>query len=173
MRWLCVIVALLLGAAADARTVRPGLTGNSVGPISFGMSAADIEALGLPFERDTLLLEDEPYPRIVVEFERGGTIEALFFGGRLADLTTRAGRLATARGARVGQTLDELRSRYPEGVVNIGEADGRYFKFETPEFGFFDFETGGVPATCFDYNGACPDLGDRRSISYRIRDLSR
>ena len=58
MRWLCVIVALMLGAAADARTVRPGLTGNS------------------------------------------------------------------------------------------------------------------VPATCFDDDGACPDLGDRRPISYRIRDLS-
>jgi hypothetical protein len=58
VRWLCVIVALMLGAAADARTVRPGLTGNS------------------------------------------------------------------------------------------------------------------VPAACFDDDGACPDLGDRRPISYRIRDPS-
>jgi hypothetical protein len=171
-RWVFAALGALFGACAEAQTFSDGLTAESIGPIRFGMSAADIEALGLTVRRDTVVLEGDAYPRMVVEFENGDTVEVLFWQDRLSDLRTNAAELATDRGARVGASLRELRSIYPDGEVNIGREEGRYFNFETPEHGFFDFDTTGVPASCFDYNGQCPDLGDRRSVSYRIRDIS-
>jgi len=144
---------------------------NSIGPVRFGMSAVEIEALGFPTERDQVIREGDAYDRVTVNVD-GESIEVIFFDNRLADITTESTAFVTDRNARVGAALADLRALYPDGQVNIGPEEGGYFNFMTPERAFFDLDQTGVPDTCFDYRGECPDLGAQRSIGYRIRDLS-
>jgi hypothetical protein len=136
------------------------------------MSMTDIEGLGFHTARDQVFLEGDPYDRIIVDIGGGETIEGIFWQERLSDIATGSSRFVTDRGARVGMTLQALRTLYPEGQVNIGSEEGGYFNFETPDNAFFQLDQTGVPATCFEYRGECPDLGAQRSIGYLIRDLS-
>lgn len=119
-----------------------------------------------------MFLEGDPYDRLTVVVGEGQEIVVILQGDRVGDIETASSVFATDSGANVGDTLSELRALYPSGRVNIGSEEGRYFNFETPDRGFFDLDTTGVPESCFDYRGECPDLGAQRATSYRIRDLS-
>lgn len=164
-------LALVLLLAACAQHVDRTMGASNIGPVQFGMSAAEIDALGFPTTHDQVMLEGDAYDRISVDIE-GEVVEVIFFDNRLADITTASAAFATDRNARVGATLAELRVLYPEGEVNIGPEEGGYFNFETQDHAFFDLDQTGVPPYCFEYNGECPDLGAQRSTGYRIRDLS-
>lgn len=172
MRSVFVLVIAAAACAAPSQPAETALSGTSIGPVHFGMTATDVAGLGLPQARDQVFLEGDAYDRITLIVGDNQTIEVTLQGERVGDIETASSNFATAEGAKVGDTLGELRALYPSGEVNIGREEGGYFNFETPEHGFFELDTTGVPDTCFDYQGECPDLGAQRSISYRIRDLS-
>jgi hypothetical protein len=170
MRFL--VLALIISACAATASPERGMSGTNVGPVHFGMTVSDIEALGLPASRDQIFWEGDAYDRITLTVAERDTIEIILDGNRVGDIETASSSFATENGAKVGASLQELGELYPAGQINIGSEEGHYFNFETPDHGFFEFDTTNVPPTCFDYGGTCPDLGDHRSVSYRIRDMS-
>ena len=172
MRGVLVFSVLAVACAATTQPANVELSGTSIGPVRFGMTASDIAELGLPTHRDQVSLEGDAYDRITVTVGDGEAIVIILQGDRVGDIETASSVFETANGASVGDTLSELRALYPTGEVNIGREEGGYFNFETPEHGFFELDRTGVPESCFDYNGECPDLGAQRSTSYRIRDVS-
>jgi hypothetical protein len=152
---ICVQACVAQGSAA--------LTATQIGPLSTGMSPAEVEALNLPIVRDEVFTEGDPYPRYIVDIGAGQTVEVLFWNGRAFNLQTASANMATVRGARVGMSLAELRDLYPDGKVNIGDAEGWYFNYQIERGAMFLFDVSGLADTCFEYRGDCPDLSDRRA----------
>lgn len=174
MKALALIAAVFLASSAYAAPPRPELTSDSIGPIHFGMTPREVEQLGFPIERSHPLLEgEEGYLQYDVDLGGDRSISVLFYHDRLSDISTRSARFATVEGARVGITLRELRQLYPNGHVNIGDEETFYFNYAIAPGVFFQFDPDGLPEGCFRYGGTCPDLSDRASAEYFLRDLSR
>lgn len=165
-----LLFALVFALAACAARAQPAmsLTSDHVGPVGLGMTEAEIRALGFSVERQELEGEGGEYTRLVVRLADDQVVEADLYDEVVADMTTTSQAFVTDRGARVGMTLSELRALYPEGRVNIGREEGSYFNYAIGPSPAGSFQLGerGVPETCFDYRGECPDLGAQRSVSY-------
>lgn len=172
MRWLLAFSLMIAACGTTEPPTYATLSGTSIGPVQFGMTPGDVDALGLSTHRDQAYLEGDPYDRMMVTVDEGNTVEVIFLRNRVVDITTTSTQFTAHNGARVGNTLRELRQLYLQGRVYIGEEEGRHFTFQTGEGGYFDLSMEGVPASCFQHRGVCPDLGGQRSIRYRIRDLS-
>lgn len=165
-----VIAAALAGCVAQAHDATAWRAAHQqIGLLRTGMSTTDVEALGYPVMRDEPLWEGTPTLRLNVSIE-DEVVEAWFYEGRVEILVTQSQRFATAEGARVGMTLGELRRTYPNGRVSIGNEEGGYFFFKTaPDGVSFEVDHAGVPDSCYEYQGRCPDLSAQRATAILVR----
>lgn len=173
MRAVVVVLALALMSCSSAGAqTQPQLTSTKIGPVRLGMSEADIRALGLDFAREVAEGEGGEFVRITVNLGGGLLVVADLYGDRTDSLEIVSPVMTTERGAHVGMTLAELRELYPDGQVNIGSAEGRYFNLRIADGAFFQFDPSLLPDSCFLYRGACPGQSDQLSVSYFLRDYS-
>lgn len=167
--WSCLVFA------AFAQSSLP-MTDTQIGPVRAGMLLSEFRALGIAFAAREVNVEGENLTEYTINVASDAQIDALVMDGRLVDVGTRSPKFATARGAKVGSTLEELQRLYPEGRFHIGiEGDvGRFLSFATRDGapgGFFYFDADVLPESCFAPQPNCPMLLSQRAISYRTTFL--
>ncbi len=171
-RLMSVLALMLMGAHAQGDGGQPIMAGGRIGPIVVGMTSANLEALGLPFVQQEINWEGDLYPQYVIEFTENSQVIATLFNDVVWDVTTHSALFVTPEGARVGDTLAELRTIYPSGRDVIGFADGIFFNFVLPgqSHAIFMIDKTSLGNDCIDYRRNCPDdLDQRRSISFFAR----
>ncbi|OYW78463.1 MAG: hypothetical protein B7Z26_09730 [Asticcacaulis sp. 32-58-5] len=70
-------------------------------------------------------------------------------------IETTSNYFVTAKGAKVGMTVAELRKLYPRGKTYIGAEEGWYASFSTNEGVYFELHTASIPRDCFESNRNC------------------
>jgi hypothetical protein len=159
-------VATLAAAPADFT-----MSSSRIGPVRTGMSAAEIEALGLAFETRSDNQEGEDLVQYVLAAGDGAELIATMSDGAAVEVATTSPQFADARGAHVGMTLDELRALHPDGFFYIGNEAGDFMSYTLPEgVAVFAFDTAGIDAACFQPRRRCPTpLGSKRATRYFVR----
>ena len=163
------------GAPPSAQQPSPStvMEWGRIGPVKSDWKQADLLVSGFKVEREiTNIWGDEVY-RYVVQARQAGPVEMWFRpDGRSFRLATQSPSFTTTNGAHVGETLAELRKRYPKGREVLDYLDGRIFTFVVEErkegVMTFDFDGYALADGCFQYKKPCPAHEDHRSLSFRF-----
>lgn len=172
---IAFLAAVALLAASAMAQGAPKMGAGFIGPVTSEMSEQELIALGLAYERTesgseagpVVVYEIHPDPRNVV---------TVVFGedGKQQLIWTEAQGYATAEGARVGDTVAQLKKLYPTGAISKSVAEGLNLYFlpfglevtEGPH-AFFRLNADGLTEACVFDDKGCPDYADRRSESFQ------
>ncbi|WKL57295.1 hypothetical protein Q1W73_16770 [Asticcacaulis sp. ZE23SCel15] len=70
-------------------------------------------------------------------------------------IETTSNYFVTAKGAKVGMTVAELRKLYPRGETYTGAEEGWYASFSTKEGVYFELQIDAIPRDCFETTRNC------------------
>lgn len=171
MRRISTVLALTAISFSVAFAADDLDASHKLGPLHIGMTRAEVTALHLPIKTSTVNLEGEEYALLTVRVAKNVRIKATLCGEQICDLETTSRAYVTAEGARVGDTLAELRKKYPAGQVNLGDEEGPHFSYASDVGGqVFIFDAGKLGKACVVENRHCPqNLEAERSIRLRVR----
>lgn len=169
--------ALLLPGSAAAQSANPSLmSSDAIGPIKRGWVQSDILVLGLPTAVRCEPTEGDPITIYTVAVSSDVAVE-VWFGSddKPYALETNSTAFATAKGARVGDTMARLKELYPQGRISSGLIEGARLSFGLPADSagavagmWFTFETEGLSDDCLREGLGCGDLSAMKSKSFSV-----
>ena len=118
--------------------------------IRVGMTEDELMALAYDKSRSLVNLEGDEYLEIRVNLGGDVLVDCLFHDSELYQFSTTSGIIRDEHGLGVGATLLQLREKYPNGRLVIGDEDGRFANFVSGSKVLFFLGRGGFDDTCFD-----------------------
>lgn len=138
----------------------------SIAKVDFKKSREQIEALGYKVKWREKWAEGEKYPIATITIKKGAEIILTFESYKpqsgIYSIETTSDLIIASNQTKVGSSLNELKSNWPNGEFIHGNAHGEFARFITNTPIVFDFDTSIMEKSCFSYPFSCPNTGNLR-----------
>lgn len=125
-----------------------------VGGIRLGMTEVHLVALGYPIRKTYVRREGEEYLSMRVSIAPNTSVDCTFDSKTLRQIEIGSPRIRDRFDSGVGTNLGDLRARFPNGQLFVGEeGDGRHANFVSGTKAIFRLDKREIPADCFKHGG--------------------
>lgn len=145
----------------------------NIGPLTIGMTSAEIEELKLPFTKHVKNIEGDEYKVYLVTLPEGPVVENLLnLEEQIYSITTSSILITDTFGNGAGSNLESLKTSYPNGRLIYGFADGRFLRFLTDSPLVFSMDKSVIAESCFETGASCEMPVDLKVVALEIGPYS-
>lgn len=143
----------MLPNSADPQPSRAYVIDSSVGSLEgvrVGMTEDELMDLAYDKSKSLVNLEGDEYLEVRVNFGGDVFVDCLFHDSELYQFSTTSGFVQDENGLGVGATLLQLKEKYPNGRLLVGDEDGKFASFASGSKVLFFLDIDGFDDLCFD-----------------------
>ncbi|MCX7557739.1 hypothetical protein OS187_13100 [Xanthomonadaceae bacterium JHOS43] len=149
----------------DPQSARAYVIDSSIGSLEgvrVGMTEDELMDLAYDKSRGLVNLEGDEYLEVQVNLGGDVFVDCLFHDSELYQFSTVSRLVQDENGLGVGATLLQLKEKYPNGRLLVGDEDGRFASFLSGSKVLFFLGKDGFDDLCFDAQAQECEYNDRK-----------